>query len=143
MKIKFWYLIVFTLVIGACNQKTTTVTKKSNAGIAESFTLTGKKAKLVYPEFQAEVNYISDDEIHWKTLDKSGKKAEGDEKISLKKIRDRLFFVNWIEKDGTTVSQVIDAQKGTVQVYLTYTDDKSNRANRSSVFMEGKWQELK
>ena len=41
----------------------------------------------------------------------------------LKPISGALFFINWIEKDGTTVSQVVDVEKKIISVLLTYTDE--------------------
>ena len=41
----------------------------------------------------------------------------------LKLISGAQFFVNWIENDGTTLIQVVDVEKKTVSVLLTYTDE--------------------
>ena len=45
----------------------------------------------------------------------------------MKKIDGTMFFVNWIEKDGTTGSQVIDVGKKTVEAFLTFDDAKGKR----------------
>ena len=45
----------------------------------------------------------------------------------MKKIDGTMFFVNWIEKDGTTVSQVIDVEKKTVEAFLTFDAAKGKR----------------
>ena len=45
----------------------------------------------------------------------------------MKKIDGTKFFANWIEKDGTTVSQVIDVEKKTVEAFLTFNDTKGKR----------------
>ena len=45
----------------------------------------------------------------------------------MKKIDGTMFFVSWIEKDGTTVSQVIDVEKKTVEAFLTFDDAKGKR----------------
>lgn len=37
------------------------------------------------------------------------------------------FFVSWIEKDGTTVSQIIDLEKKTVEAFLTFNNAKGKR----------------
>ncbi|MFD2940093.1 MoaF-related domain-containing protein [Flavobacterium notoginsengisoli] len=135
-------IMVFTV---SCDKKSNEkeVTAKEISNTSNIVTLAGKKAKLIYPEFEAEVSYISENELHWKTVDSSGKILEGDEKISSKKIGNSLFFINWIEKDGITVSQVIDVDKKSVVVYMSYQDEKSSRGNRSADFIEGKWEEIK
>lgn len=48
----------------------------------------------------------------------------------MKKIDGAKFFVNWIEKDGTTVSQVIDVEKKTVEAFLTFDDAKGKRVSQ-------------
>ena len=45
----------------------------------------------------------------------------------MKKIDGTKFFVNWIEKDGTTESQVIDVGKKTIEAFLTFDDTKGKR----------------
>jgi len=41
----------------------------------------------------------------------------------LKLISGAQFFVNWIENDSITLIQVVDVEKKTVSVFLTYTDE--------------------
>ena len=77
------------------------------------------------------MHYISENEIHWKTTDKEGKTADEKNPLVLKPISETQFFVNWIENDGTTVSQVVDVEKKTVSVFLTYTDEKGKRLSQS------------
>ena len=51
--------------------------------------------------------------------------------LVLKLISGTQFFVNWIENDGTTVSQVVDVEKKTVSVFLTYVDENGKRLSQS------------
>ena len=90
-------------------------------------TLVGHMAKLSYPGFTANVKYLNDSTIYWKTTDEKGSLAEGFNRMVMKKIDGTKFFVNWIEKDGTTVSQVIDLEKKTVEAFLTFDDAKGKR----------------
>ncbi|NAW51562.1 hypothetical protein GNY06_09275 [Elizabethkingia argentiflava] len=105
----------------------------------ENYVLLGKKAKLTYPEFEAEVHYISDRKLHWKTLTNQGKVAEGDEEVSYKQLSSTQFLINWIESSGMSVSQVVDMEKGRVTAFITYGDENSSRGKRSSNLIEGKW----
>jgi len=41
----------------------------------------------------------------------------------LKPICGAQFFVNWIEKDGTTLIQMVDVEKKTISDLLTYTNE--------------------
>lgn len=86
--------------------------------------LIGHKATLSYPGLTANVKYLNDSTIYWKTTDKKDSVAEETNRMVMKKIDGTMFFVNWIEKDGTTVSQVIDVEKKTVEAFLTFDDAK-------------------
>ncbi|MBF1410592.1 MAG: hypothetical protein HXN34_00970 [Prevotella histicola] len=86
--------------------------------------LIGHKATLSYPGLTANVKYLNDSTIYWKTTDKKDSVAEETNRMVMKKIDGTKFFVNWIEKDGTTVSQVIDVEKKTVEAFLTFDDAK-------------------
>ncbi len=90
-------------------------------------TLIGHKALLSYPGLTANVKYLNDSTIYWKTTDEKGSVAEGTNRMVVKKIDGTKFFVSWIEKDGTTVSQVIDVEKKTVEAFLTFDDAKGKR----------------
>lgn len=90
-------------------------------------TLIGHKALLSYPGLTANVKYLNDSTIYWKTTDEKGSVAEGTNRMVVKKIDDTKFFVSWIEKDGTTVSQIIDLEKKTVEAFLTFDDAKGKR----------------
>ena len=90
-------------------------------------TLIGHMATLSYPGLTANVKYLNDSTIYWKTTDEKDSVAEEINRIVMKKIDGTKFFVNWIEKDGTTVSQVIDVEKKTVEAFLTFNDAKGKR----------------
>ncbi|MDO5616010.1 MAG: hypothetical protein Q4G16_07460, partial [Cruoricaptor ignavus] len=67
----------------------------------------------------------------------------GDEKMNMKKIADSLFFVNWIEKDGTSISQILDFETKSVTVFCTFADEENPRGKRSNIFFEGTIDEVK
>ena len=90
-------------------------------------TLIGHKALLSYPGLTANVKYLNDSTIYWKTTDEKDSVAEGTNRMVMKKIDGTKFFVNWIEKDGTTESLVIDVEKKTVEAFLTFDDAKGKR----------------
>ncbi len=90
-------------------------------------TLIGHMATLSYPGLTANIKYLNDSTIYWKTTDEKDSVAEGTNRMVMKKIDGTKFFVSWIEKDGTTVSQVIDLEKKTVEAFLTFDDAKGKR----------------
>ena len=96
----------------------------------------GKQALLKYPALTAQVTYLSDKEIHWKTTDDKGQVAEQTNALTLKSINPTQYFLSWVEDDGTTISQVIDTEKGTVTAFLTYEEG----GKRVSQLLEGTFQ---
>ena len=84
-------------------------------------------ATLSYPGLTANVKYLNDSTIYWKTTDEKDSVAEGTNRMVMKKIDGTKFFVSWIEEDGTTVSQIIDVEKKTVEAFLTFDDAKGKR----------------
>ncbi|MEL1254131.1 MoaF N-terminal domain-containing protein [Flavobacterium sp. DGU38] len=136
-------LILLSLIIfSSCSNKEKQDQNKTEkySKKTEISSLIGKKAILTYTEFKAEVNYISDTEIHWKTTDSKGVLTDGYEKISYKRLNENLYFLNWIEKDGYTVSQIIDTKNKTVNTFASFNDDKSLRGKRNSAFLLGKFE---
>ena len=133
------------LVVTSCNNqsKKEQITAGENSIITSDYSLIGKKGIIIFPEMKAEVNYTSDSILHWKTTNDKGVVAEGTEKMSYKKVNDNLHFLNWIEKDGFTVSQIIDTKKGTVNAFWSYADDKSPKGKRSAMFVVGKFELVK
>ena len=115
-----------------CEANTQTPTTEAVATPAP-VNIIGKQAILKYPALTAEVSYLSEKEIHWKTTDDKGQVAEQTNALTLKSINPTQYFLCWVENDGTTVSQVIDTEKGTVTAFLTYEEG----GKRVSQLLEG------
>lgn len=143
-KIVFFISIAITLI--SCNnekQETKVPGNNCDTIVVKQKLLIGKSGKITFPEMTAEVKYTNDSTLHWKTTDSKGIIAEGDENIDYQKLTDNLHFLNWIEKDGWTVSQIIDTKKGTVKAYWSFADEKSLRGKRTSLFVDGKFEFIK
>jgi biopolymer transport protein ExbD len=143
MKKQILTIMVLTgLFFTACNdqpknEQSKMEQEKTNA---TDYSLIGKKGIITFPEMKGEVNYLSDTILHWKTTDNKGVILEADEKISYQKLTENIHFLNWIEKDGWTVSQIIDTKNGTVKAFWSFNDDKSDRGKRSSMFVDAKFE---
>lgn len=124
-------ILITAVALASCGDSKKSETMSTTKENQTQVSLIGKKAVLTYPEMTAEVHYISENEIHWKTTDKEGKTADEKNPLVLKPISGTQFFVNWIENDGTTVSQVVDVEKKTVTVFLTYADENGKRLSQS------------
>lgn len=123
-------LMMLSLV--ACGSK-----QKESAEEGEPMTIVGKEVLLTYPTMTAKVKYLSEDKLHWRTTSQDGHIEEGVETLSYERIDGRKFFLNWIEQDGTTVSQVLDLDAMTVSVYMSYADADSGRGGRVADFFKG------
>lgn len=130
--------VIFSALLVSCNQTQNENQNENNQKMEqmENQTLIGKKAVLTYPELKAEVHYISENKIHWKTTDPEGNVAEETNELTYKKIGENLYFLNWIESDATTVSQMIDLEKNSVSAYLTYDEN----GQRNALLLEGKFE---
>jgi len=99
--------LAIVLSISACNNTHTDATSNANLKdtvASESFEIIGKKGFIVFPAgIKVEEDFLSDSTLHWKFIDNNGAR-EGDEHITYKKLNNNLFFINWIEKTGLTVS---------------------------------------
>lgn len=123
----------------SCTNSTENQKEQKNDDLtSKEYSLIGKYITVTYPEMRAEITYTSDSTLHWKTIQENNQIAEGDEKIDYKYVGDSLYFINWIEQDGVTVSQVVDFKHEKVTVFLSMHDDNSSRGQRGSVFFEGK-----
>jgi biopolymer transport protein ExbD len=145
MKKQIFTIVILTgLFFTSCNnQPKTEQNKMEQEKNSTDYSLIGKKGQITFPEMKGEVNYTSDTSLHWKTTDNKGIVLEGDEKISYQKLTENLHFLNWIEKDGWTVSQIIDTKNGTVKAFWSFNDDKSDRGKRSSMFVDAKFEFVK
>ena len=132
MKKTILALVSLAFVVASCNCQKGECEKKEN-----SVSLIGKKAKLTYPNMVAEVNYLNDSTIYWKTTAANDSVSEEKDLLKIEKIDDDKFFVNWIENDGTTVSQIIDLEEKTVKAFLTFEDGSGKRISQ---MLEGKYE---
>jgi hypothetical protein len=102
-------------------------------------TLLGRDAVIEFPDSRAEVSYTTTGELIWRVTDGKGHVSEGCEQLSYLQLSDHLHFLNWIEKTGFTVSQLIDTTQGTVKAFWSYADAQCDRGHRASMFVEGRF----
>ena len=86
--------------------------------------LLGREAVIQFPESTAQVSYSVRGELQWHVTDKNGNVTQGNERLSYLQLSDTLHFLNWIEKTGFTVSQIIDTDNGTVKAFWSYADQR-------------------
>lgn len=102
-------------------------------------TLMGREAVIDFPDSQADVRYGPRGEMVWRVVDSLGHVSEGCEHLSYLQLSDSLHYLNWMEKTGFTVSQIVDTARGTVQAFWSYADARCEGGHRSSMFVEGRF----
>lgn len=101
-------------------------------------TLVGKRLHLSFPTNESVVEYLSESHLFWRSQDSVYGRKEGEDRYNVLHIQPHIFFVNWTEADGTTVSQVLDLKARTCQAFLTSPVYQRNEDNRQTVVLSGK-----
>lgn len=109
---------------------------------SSELSLLGRTARIIYPEFEAEVSYYKDSTLTWKIRESDDLVRSGTEQVEFRDLGAGIYFLNWLEEDGISVSQVIDIKRNEVKAFITYSDPGSIRGARGTSFVEGKIQFL-
>lgn len=145
---RFFLVVLLAVVLTSCNQNKISdledaiqipadLTVEKLMENTEEYQLLGRRGKMVFPDRTAEVEYVDEHTLHWKTTDKNNVVLQGTENIDYVQISEHQFFVNWIENTGFTVSQIIDTKTGEVRAFWSFNDAKSQSGGRSSTFVQG------
>lgn len=102
-------------------------------------TLMGREAVIDFPDSRASVRYTPMGEMLWRVVDSQGKVSEGHERLSYLQLDDNLHFLNWMEKAGFTVSQLIDVGQGTVQAFWSYAEPGGLQSHKISMVVVGRF----
>ena len=120
MKNAIFAIMILTTIISCKNQneskdKLTEVEKNTPEKIVS---LSGKTFEYNYGDYVYEVNFKSENMLHWKCVkgDEKGKKA--DETYSKQRLNNHTLFISWVEQDGLGVSQVVNLKDNTVNTFL-------------------------
>ena len=130
-----------SLLFTACQRSDTaqkTTGEQANAPVqATDTTLVGKRLYLHFPTNNSTVEYISNSHLFWSSRDSVHGRKEGEDTYHAVRIGSSVFFVNWVEADGTTVSQVLDLKARTCQTFLTSNIFSKKRDKRVTVVLSG------
>ncbi len=77
----------------------------------ENIALAGKKFKYDYGDTVYEINFKSENQLHWHCIEGEEKGRQADESYSSLRLNEHTLFVSWVEEDGLGVSQVINLKK--------------------------------
>ena len=130
-----------SLIVTSCHSSDTSQKAHSEQAPspvqATDTTLVGKRLHLHFPTNSSTVEYISDDHLFWSSRDSIHGYKEGEDTYHAVRIDSSVFFVNWVEADGTTVSQVLDLKEHTCQTFLTSNIFSKKKDKRVTVVLSG------
>ena len=130
-----------SLIVTSCHSSDTSQKAHSEQAPspvqATDTTLVGKRLHLHFPTNSSTVEYISDDHLFWSSRDSVHGYKEGEDTYHAVRIDSSVFFVNWVEADGTTVSQVLDLKEHTCQTFLTSNIFSKKKDKRVTVVLSG------
>jgi len=97
--------------------------------------LLGKKLLFEY-ESGLEVigHYQEPSQVSWEALSGPAKGSRGTESVAMAEVAPNIFFVNWVEASGTTVSQILDLYKMSATAFVTFETPEG----RQSMFDKGR-----
>ena len=101
-------------------------------------TLVGKRLHLSFEGNSSIVEYLSDRHLHWLSRDSVHGEKEGEDRYHAQHIEPHIFFVNWVEADGTTISQVLDLKARTCQAFINSNVYSHGRRERKTVVLTGR-----
>lgn len=97
-------------------------------------TLIGKSYRIIFEDgYVFNVTYIDESHLHWEGIEGPSKGLAGDEKMTYRQLAPGLFFVNWLEESGVSVSQILDLNKMIVHSFTTY----EKNGKRQELFRSG------
>ena len=128
------------LLLTACSRDSSgTETSQEDAPPVQTTdtTLVGKRLHLRFPDNFSTVEYLSHKHLFWRSRDSVHGRKEGEDIYHAVRIDTSVFFVNWVEADGTTVSQVLDLKARTCQAFITSNVYSRDRTLRSTSVLSG------
>ena len=140
------FLGLCALPLGACrdarssSQTTASVASQQDTVMvqASDTTLVGKRIHLSFKGNSSVVEYLSHQQLYWFSKDSIHGEKEGRDTYNALHIEPHVFFVNWVERDGTTVSQILDLRERTCQAFITSNVYSVRKNARVTATLSGK-----
>lgn len=93
--------------------------------------LIGRKALITFPQSSVCVEYRETGEMHYVSTDARTGAIKADvQPFTYVQVSESIFVLNWIEKSGFMVSQIINAIEGTAHTFCTHKDSKKYRKDK-------------
>ncbi|WP_064967337.1 MoaF-related domain-containing protein [Tenacibaculum ovolyticum] len=110
------FAIMILIINISCENAEITQEEKS---ISEKIiSLSGKTLEYNYGNSVYELNFKSENKLHWKCVKGDEKGEEADETYSTQRLNNYTLFVSWIEQGELGVSQIINLKENTINSFL-------------------------
>ncbi|MDM5187459.1 phenolic acid decarboxylase [Bacillus sp. DX4.1] len=76
------------------------------------------------------VTYQNETTLRWEAVAGPKKGQTGEETITALEVASGIYFLNWIENDGLTISQILNLHEMTINTFMTF----ENGEGRQSLF---------
>jgi phenolic acid decarboxylase len=96
-------------------------------------TFIGRTFVLTYDNGLQVVGRYAADSMTWEARTEPDKGTTGTEQIHTREVAPGVFFISWLERSGTTVSQILNLNTDRVSAFVTWTDG----AQRQAALMHG------
>lgn len=111
--------LCLALAFTSCGESTSQQTNvAAEVQPMEEMTLIGKTLELDYGTMKAVATYTSETELTW-TSQVRDVELVNTQQYTYVRLSPTQFFLNWLEADGTNVSQVIDLEQMILTAYHT------------------------
>jgi phenolic acid decarboxylase len=101
---------------------------------AQTMSFVGKSLHFRYASgLEVTGHYATASDLTWEALTGPSKGSKGTEKVHAQEVAPKVFFISWLEKSGTSVSQVLDLNQMKVTAFVTFEGGNG----RQSMFDHG------
>jgi MoaF-like len=98
--------------------------------------LAGLRVHIAYGTgYEFDVHYLSADRLQWRATAGPTVGASGLESIHSMQVAPGVFWLNWVEADGTTLSQLVNVPDLTITAFMTFA---GAAGGRDSIYHSGK-----
>jgi hypothetical protein len=95
--------------------------------------LPGTRIHIAYPSgLELDAEY-GDGEVHWSVTAGPPAGRSGTNATHVAEVAPNIHFINWIEDNGTTITQLLDLNASVITTFVTFDSD----GRRASTFQRG------
>ncbi|MBO1578046.1 MoaF N-terminal domain-containing protein [Bacillus sp. XF8] len=100
-------------------------------------TFIGRKVKVSYENgLVFQVTYLSETKLRWEALEGPKKGEFGEETITSMEVAPGIYFLNWVEEDGLTISQILNLHEMKLNTFMTFDQGEGRQSLFETAIVE-------